>query len=281
MSTDSPASGPEARLPMLAVFLLLLSLAACAPAADSPDDGAQAPPPRITAEHPVTARPALEAGLLDAGAMGGETALGDDGPVDGLGASLAAVLPAEDVAESMDFYAGLLGFDVMSSQPAEPPFQRVELARGGVRLVLLGPEAWEREMPRFGAAPAAGRDTAAGRGRGRGAGDDGAVDDDAEDVDPGNVDTVDGEAVDGEAVAEEGAPAPGAPGAVAGPVLRVALEDLVTVAEELTAAGVEIETRVTEVPDGSEATGGAPAVGSLAVVDPAGNRLLLVPAPGS
>ncbi len=246
----------------LAATISFVLFATCSPAADSPDEAAEAPPPRITAEHPVTARPALEAGLLDGGATDGGPVLGEAGSLDGPqagagGAALAAVLPADDVAGSIDFYVGLLGFDVTSSEPGEPPFRRVELTRGGIRIVLLGPEAWEREMSSFGAPAAAG----------------GALE--VEDTGGDEGDTAAGEG--GQEAAETG-DGPGAPverGRGAGPVLRLALEDLDAVAVGLAEAGVEVE-----VGDGEAGEAEVPD-GRLAVVDPAGVRLLLVPAEGS
>lgn len=262
MSFDSPGRGrrdhsraPGRRAAVgLAATMSFVLLATCSPAADSPDEAAEAPPPRITAEHPVTARPALEAGLLDGGATDGGPVLGEAGSLDGPqagagGAALVAVLPADDVAGSIDFYVGLLGFDVTWSEPGEPPFRRVELTRGDIRIVLLGPEAWEREMSSFREPPAGGEpeeEAAAGEG-----------------------DQEAAEETDGDAGA------PGGRGRGAGPVLRLALEDFDAVAVGLAEAGVEVEAR-----DG-EAGGAEVPDGRLAVVDPAGVRLLLVPAEGS
>lgn len=264
MSFDTPGRGrrdhsraPRRRAAVgLAATISFVLLATCSPATDSSDEATEAPPPRITAEHPVTARPALEAGLLDGGTTDGGPVLGEAGSLDGpeagaVGAALAAVLPADDVARSIDFYTGLLGFDVTSSEPPEPPFRRVELTRGDIRIVLLGPEAWEREMSSFGAPPAAGAEPEAeetGGEEGEAAAADG--------VDPEPAETA----------GDAGGP---------GPVLRLALEDLDAVAVGLAEAGVEVE-----VGDG-EAGGAEVPDGRLAVVDPAGVRLLLVPAEGS
>ena len=262
------------------VGLVVLAAAACSPAADAPEETAEAPPPRITAEHPVTSRPALEAGLLDGGAAGGGPLLGGAGSVDGLAsgsgdAALGAFLPADDLAESIDFYTTLLGFDVAASEPDEPPFQRVELARGGARLVLLSPERWAREMPRLAGGPAEGgteAGTESSADGGAAAGDDNeaaeAAGEGAGNGAPGNS------GGDGSAAEDEGSPAP-SDGAVVGPVLRLAMEDLAAIAERLAVAGVEV------LEDGGGAGGtevpGARGGHRLAIADPAGNRLLLVP----
>ncbi len=116
--------------------------------------------PRVSAEHPVTSPPALEAGVWERGeaadAAPGMAAREDaEAPAPD---PVVPLLPAADLDASRAFYAGL-GFEVVASEPDEPPFRRLELARGSVRLALFAvaapadPEAGADEATEEGGTP--------------------------------------------------------------------------------------------------------------------------------
>ena len=120
--------------------------------------------PRVSAEHPVTSPPALAAGVWERGeaadaapGMAARETAGEDAEAPAPD-PVVPLLPAADLEASRAFYAGL-GFEVVASEPDEPPFRRLELARGSVRLALFAvaapadPEAGEDEATEEGGTP--------------------------------------------------------------------------------------------------------------------------------
>lgn len=229
----------------LVALCLALPVVACTPAADSEDAATPAPRPRITAEHPVTSPAAVEAGLLDRSATGAMPGPGrSDGDRAGAegAVSLTPLLPAEDVGRSAGFYTAVLGFDLVASEPARPPFRRVELVRGAARLVLVEAGRLARETPRLSAEPAAA---------------------------PRQSSSEPPEEASEEVATED----PVASSAASTgpddsrPVIRLAFDDLTAVAQRLADEGIPAVDR----DGGGEGR-------EIAVADPAGNRLLLVSA---
>jgi catechol 2,3-dioxygenase-like lactoylglutathione lyase family enzyme len=216
--------------------------------------------PRVSAEHPVTSPPALEAGIWErseaAGApLPGAAAETPVEPAAGAAADggVVPLLPAADLDASVAFYSDLLGFETVAAETAGTAPGRVELVRGGVRLVLVEARRLARLAAAVGGEGAAEEAAASGEAGGAGA----QADDDG------------GAAAEGGAAETAGAGEGGVAAPPARAVLRIPVEDLDAVAARLEEAGVEAAERT----DGGQR--------GLAVHDPDGTPLLVVAAAGS
>jgi catechol 2,3-dioxygenase-like lactoylglutathione lyase family enzyme len=241
---------------LLPAVVLAFAAAGCGGDGDGEaGDGAERLRPRISAEHPVTSPPALEAGIWERSEAAdapllGAAAEGTVESADGAGADgVVPLLPASDLDASVAFYTDLLGFETVAAAATGSASGRVELVRGGVRLVLV--EAWR--LARLAAAGDEAEGTAAG----------------------GEENDAEAQAEDGGAAAENGAPetAGQGEGSVSAPparaVLRIPVDDLDAVAGRLEEAGIASAERTDNGQRG------------LAVRDPDGTPLLVVAAAGS